>query len=69
MNRPWGGPDSNRTNTYILEVNATDDVATPNKIKHFVIVNVINVIEPPSFVSRSAVGSSGENQPGTRSLL
>ena len=48
---PWGGPDSNRTNTYILEVNATDDVATPNKIKHFVIVNVINVIEPPTFVS------------------
>ena len=38
------------TNTYILEVNATDDVATPNKIKHFVIVNVINVIEPPRFV-------------------
>ena len=64
---PWGGPDSNRTNTYILEVNATDDVATPNKIKHFVIVNVINVIEPPSFVSPSAVGI-GENQPGTGSF-
>ena len=56
---PWGGSDSNTTNTYILEVNATDDVATPSKIKHFVIVNVINVIEAPQFQGTGfiAVGS------------
>ncbi|MDC1309714.1 Ig-like domain-containing protein [Opitutales bacterium] len=56
---PWGGSDTNTTNTYILEVNATDDVAKPGKIKHFVIVNVINVIEPPRFedTNFNAVGS------------
>ena len=55
---PWGG-SANASNTYILEVNATDDVAKPGKIKHFVIVNVINVIEPPRFedTNFNAVGS------------
>ena len=46
---PWGGSETNATNSYILEVNATDDAGAPNKIKHFVIVNVINVIEAPQF--------------------
>ena len=56
--KPWGGDDLNKTNTYILEVNATDDTNV-SKIKHFVIVNVINVIEPPRFedTNFNAVGS------------
>ena len=63
---PWGGSDTNTTNTYILEVNATDDVAKPGKIKHFVIVNVINVIEPPSFVlGSSRTINIWENNPAT----
>lgn len=64
---PWGGSDSNATNTYTLEVNATDDVGVSNKIKHFVIVNVTNVIEPPSFVSPPNKIIS-ENSPGTGSF-
>ena len=63
---PWGGADSNKSNTYILEVNATDNTGSTNKIRHYVIVNVSNVIEPPSFVKSSPRTTSiGENNTGT----
>jgi hypothetical protein len=49
---PYGGLGDN-TNTYVIEVNATDDSGNPNKIKHFVTVVVTNIIEAPTFVDGS----------------
>lgn len=49
---PYGGVGDN-TNTYVIEVNATDDSGNPNKVRHRVTVEVTNVIEAPIFVDGS----------------
>jgi hypothetical protein len=49
---PYGGVGDN-TNTYVIEVNATDDSDNPNKISHRVTVEVTNVIEAPIFTDGS----------------
>ena len=69
---PWGGSDLNGSNTYILEVNATDDLSPgkSDKIRHYIIVNVINTVEPPSFVNGSSFSINiWENNPGNRQCL
>ena len=67
---PWGGNDLNGSNIYILEVNATDDLSPgkSDKIRHYIIVNVINTVEPPSFVNGASHSINiWENDPGTSS--
>lgn len=47
----FGTPISNVdiNSTYVIEVNATDDIANSDKIRHYVYVTIGNVVEPPYF--------------------
>ena len=42
--------DDDANNTYVLEVNATDDTSSPNKISHLLTFSVTNLVEPPTFI-------------------
>ena len=53
--------------TFVIEVNATDDVANPDQIRHFVFLTITNVVEPPIF-THGATRSVDWNETSTPGL-
>ena len=43
------GTVSTSKNTYILEVNATDDTSNPDQVRHLIYLTIENVVEEPDF--------------------
>ena len=43
------GTVSTSKNTYVLEVNATDDTANPDQARHLLYLTIENVVEEPDF--------------------
>ena len=53
--------------TFVIEVNATDDVANPDQIRHFVFLTITNAVEPPIF-THGATRSVDWNETSTPGL-
>ena len=53
--------------TFVIEVNATDGVANPDQIRHFVFLTITNAVEPPIF-THGATRSVDWNETSTPGL-